>query len=108
MEGGFFQHRGMNQVIVLSGIGIKPYHVEGEPRRHGTRIVIARKSHWGIIEVAGDDFADAVIAPPGFSYPVIQAGSEERRFVVHVIKAFVEEDVEAFFEFLLAISPGTS
>ena len=101
MEGGFFQHRGMYQIIVLSGIGIKSCHVEGKPRRHRSRIIVSGEPHRRVVKVGGDDFADAVIAPPGFPYPVIQAGGKKRRLVVHIIKVFVEEDVEAFFEFLL-------
>ena len=95
------EHRQVEQVVVLSGIGIEAHHVEGEPRRHCSRIVIARQAvgHVGVVII--DNTMDAQRAQVGPSYPMIEAWREERGFIRHVVITLFKEQVEALAERLL-------
>ena len=77
-----------------------------QPRGHSTRIVVARQAVGLVGVVVTNNLMDALRAEIGTVYPVIEAGSEERRFVLHVVVAFLEEEVEALAELLLS-STGT-
>ena len=96
------QQREVEQIVVGAGIGIEPHHVERQPRGHGPRVVVARQTVGTVGVVVTHNLMDALRAEVGSVNPVIEAGREKRRFVLHVVVAFLEEEVEALAELLLA------
>ena len=52
--------------------------------------------------VVADNLMDTLCTKVGTPDPMIEAGRQERRFVLHIVIAFPEKEVETFPELLFA------
>ena len=88
------QYRCQQQVVRLTGIRIESHHMESQPRRHCSRVIVARQSIRPVAVRLVDDLVHPAGTQVGAPYPMIQTRSEERRFVLHIVMTLVEESVE--------------
>ena len=102
VEGVAGHHRGTHDIEVLAGHGVETQHIEHEPRRHRSAVVVAGQSVGGVIVVVADDLVDTLHTPLGAVHPVVEVGCQKTRFVGHVIVVVGEEGVETLDERVLA------
>ena len=88
----------MQQIVVLTGIGIEAHLVEGEPRRHRPAVVIARQAIGLVVVAFIDNLPHTVGGQIGPSYPVIEARGEKRRLIAHVVTLALEKQIQPFSE----------
>ena len=101
LERVFREQGQVQQIVIGASIGIETHHVEGQPRGHGTRVVITRQAIGAVAVVVDYDLMHALGTQVRATYPMVKARRKERRFVLHIVVTLFEEEIEALAELLL-------